>query len=71
MTSNHLRAFEKQHALIAVSLQELLRAVDASDWESLANRRVQHYGFRFEYKVGDSWPAIALRILCHVNPEGA
>jgi hypothetical protein len=34
-----------------VQLQALLGAVDEIEWETLASRRVQHYGFRFEYKV--------------------
>eukprot|EP00268_Persea_americana_P057238 TRINITY_DN6842_c0_g1_i10.p1 TRINITY_DN6842_c0_g1~~TRINITY_DN6842_c0_g1_i10.p1 ORF type:complete len:380 (-),score=65.01 TRINITY_DN6842_c0_g1_i10:826-1965(-) len=31
--------------------QELLSAVDARPWKSLAKRRVQHYGFEFLYKT--------------------
>lgn len=37
---------------IASGLQELLAHVDGQSWEHLANRRVQHYGFKFDYKVG-------------------
>lgn len=33
------------------SLQELLREVDERPWQTLAKRRVQHYGYEFLYKV--------------------
>lgn len=44
------------------SYQELLAAVDARPWKSLAKRRVQHYGYEFLYKVNaaDSEPSILL-----------
>lgn len=32
-------------------LQELLACADGGAWEALANRRVQHYGHKFDYKV--------------------
>jgi hypothetical protein len=32
--------------------QELLQALDRQSWHSLAKRRVQHYGYRFDYTVG-------------------
>jgi len=33
------------------SSQELLQAVDCRPWNSLAKRRVQHYGYEFRYDV--------------------
>ena len=33
------------------SVQLLLASVDGQPWEHLMNRRVQHYGFKFDYKV--------------------
>ena len=35
-------------------MQELLASVDDQPWESLANRRIQHYGYKFDYKVAMS-----------------
>ena len=32
-------------------LQDLLAAVDGGSWETLAKRRVQHFGYKFEYLV--------------------
>jgi len=34
-----------------ISSQELLQAVDCRHWNSLAKRRVQHYGYEFRYDV--------------------
>lgn len=31
--------------------QGLLREVEAGPWETLARRRVQHFGYKFEYVV--------------------
>lgn len=32
-------------------MQELLHEVDERPWQTLAKRRVQHYGYEFLYKV--------------------
>lgn len=37
-------------------LQELLAALDEGPWESLARRRVKHYGFEFRYLTRDVDP---------------
>jgi len=37
-------------------LQELLAALDEGPWESLARRRVKHYGFEFRYLTPDVDP---------------
>lgn len=37
-------------------LQALLDAMAEGPWETLARRRVQHFGHRFEYEVRRQWP---------------
>ena len=32
-------------------VQALLHDLEEGDWESLARRRVQHYGYRFRYEA--------------------
>ena len=32
-------------------LQDMLNSVAGEEWDSLARRRVRHYGYKFEYKV--------------------
>lgn len=39
--------------------QELLAEVEAGPWETLAKRRVQHFGYKFEYWV---CPSAAFRV---------
>ena len=39
------------HYLLVYPLQALLSAVAGGPWETLARRRVQHFGHRFEYEV--------------------
>jgi hypothetical protein len=34
-----------------IRFQELLDAVDGRSWQHLSKRRVQHYGFEFQYEV--------------------
>ncbi len=34
----------------------LLALVDSRSWQTLAKRRVQHYGYEFQYEVGN-WMA--------------
>lgn len=34
-----------------ICLQDLLAAADGGTWETLAKRRVQHFGYKFEYWV--------------------
>ena len=41
--------------------QEILAALDLGAWEALARRRVQHYGFRFDYSVNAAVPDKDLR----------
>lgn len=37
-------------------LQALLDCTDQADWETLARRRVCHFGYKFEYQVTASYP---------------
>lgn len=37
--------------ILAIHAQDLLQEVKAGPWETLARRRVQHFGFKFEYVV--------------------
>ena len=39
------RSMSLEHA------QDLLQEVKAGPWETLARRRVQHFGYKFEYVV--------------------
>lgn len=32
-------------------LQDMLKSVEGDKWDSLARRRVRHYGYKFEYEV--------------------
>ena len=36
---------------LSCAIQELLAEVGAGPWETLAKRRVQHFGYKFEYWV--------------------
>ena len=40
----------------SVYVQELLQEVKAGPWETLARRRVQHFGYKFEYVVRSRAP---------------
>jgi hypothetical protein len=48
LTSDFERFFVQE---LICCVQELLTAVDAEQWTTLAKRRVQHYGYEFLYKV--------------------
>ena len=39
------------HVKLCSTAQELLREVEPGPWEILARRRVQHFGYKFEYVV--------------------
>lgn len=51
--------------------QELLQAVDCRPWNSLAKRRVQHYGYEFRYDVSfnDYWGFRNIRGFLSVVPK--
>jgi alkylated DNA repair protein alkB family protein 8 len=48
LTSDFERFFVQE---LICCVQELLTAVDAEQWTTLAKRRVQHYGYEFLYKT--------------------
>ena len=48
---NTIACKKERKAKISKYTQELLTSVDSQPWESLANRRIQHYGYKFDYKV--------------------
>ncbi|KAG6687549.1 hypothetical protein I3843_11G077200 [Carya illinoinensis] len=49
--------------------EELLAAVDAKPWKSLAKRRVQHYGYEFCYEVNEYPTGVGLSP--HVDTHSA
>lgn len=46
-------------------LQALLDCAEEGRWETLARRRVCHFGYKFEYQVGTIWHGHKRHGICH------